>query len=359
MKYAVIDISSTGVSLLIAEGDKQLGIFSAIYKYCESIAVADYIEKHAISQRGVDILIEALKGMRLICKDKKVEECYCISTAAFRNVRNIEEIAKEIKSVTGLTINYLDGTTEAYCDYLSNRNYSVEQGRAVLIDIGGGSVEICDLQKNKKEDMGCLEFGPIKLCSKFNVDIYPTDEQDKEIKKYVRKKLDDNNIPQKHEFNCVVLVGSINESIYRTYMEFCKNEKLEKEFEYEKFKLFCRWLKTSPDRTRVIMEVAPEKINMLPTAAVLLKTLLKRFKPSKVLLSSNGVKEGYLALIKEEEQSPVDLSVDIVRSVGEPPKKNKKSAKSEKKEEVVVKLADGDKSEKEELKAEIKKEKKD
>ncbi|MDE7164281.1 MAG: hypothetical protein K2O04_02510, partial [Clostridiales bacterium] len=295
MKYAVIDLSSTGVSIVVAEGDKATGIFSAVYKDRTNIAVADYFDGHSISRRGIEKLIDALITARSTVKAMGVDECYCISTAALRNIDNIEEVAEKIRMRTGIVINYLDGVTEAYCDFLSNRKYMAYE-KVILIDIGGGSVELCDFKKERKDEMVCLDFGPIKLRNKYVVDIYPTDEQAKRIKKYVRKKSDEAELAGKSEFTTAVLVGSINDAIYATYSEYCEKEKLSTEFEYTKYKQFCKWLMTSSDRTRLIMKVAPEKIHVLPVAAIVLKEMLKRFKPNNVMISDCGVKEGYLSL---------------------------------------------------------------
>ena len=329
MKYAVIDLSSTGVSTVIAEGDKATGIFSAVYKDRTNIAVADYFDGHSISARGIEKLIDALINARSTVRAMGVDECYCISTAALRNIDNIEEVAEKIRMRTGIVINYLDGVTEAYCDFLSNRKYMAYE-KVVLIDIGGGSVELCDFKKDSKDGMVCLDFGPIKLRNKYAVDIYPTEEQAKHIKKYVRKKSDEADLPGKSEFATAVLVGSINDAIYAAYSEYCDKEKLSTEFDYINYKRFCKWLLTSSDRTRLIMKVAPEKIHVLPVAAIVLKELLKRFKPDSVMVSDCGVKEGYLSLVAMggEAGIPIDLNGEPVYTPEiQTPKRKKKSGK--------------------------------
>ena len=54
MKYAVIDLSSTGVSTVIAEGDKATGIFESIYKDRINISVIDYFDGKTVSRRGME-----------------------------------------------------------------------------------------------------------------------------------------------------------------------------------------------------------------------------------------------------------------------------------------------------------------
>ncbi len=308
MKYAVIDISSTGVSMIIAEGDRQSGIFETVYKDRNNIALTDYFDGRSISARGIDKLIDALITARSTAKAMGAGECYVVSTAVLRNVDNLEEVSQKIRMRTGLIINHLDGKTEAYCDLVSNRKYGAYD-KAVLVDIGGGSVELCDLKKADKSDMVCLEFGPIKLRNKYVGDIYPTEDEAKRIRKYVRKKSDEAGLAGKGKYSTVVLVGSINDAVCAATREFCEKKKLGEDFTYDKYGKFVKMLLTSSDRTRLIMKVAPEKINVLPVAAVILKELLKRFKPDSVVVSDVGVKEGYLALCLsgEEDGASIDL----------------------------------------------------
>ncbi len=308
MKFAVIDLSSTGVSTVIAEGDRATGIFEPMYKDRTNIAVADYFDGKSISPRGIEKLIDALISARSTVRAMGVEECYVISTAALRNIDNIEEVAVKIRMRTGIVVNYLDGRTEAYCDLVSNRKYAAF-GDVVLIDIGGGSVELCDLSNADKDDVTCLDFGPIKLRGKYVSDIYPTEDEAKRIKKFLRKKSDEAKLPRKNKFSTAVIVGSINDAIYATYREYCEKKKLGTEFSYDKYKKFVAYLLSSPDRTQLIMKTAPEKIHVLPIAAIVLKELLKRFKVDNIVISDTGVKEGYMALVATgaEEGIPVDL----------------------------------------------------
>lgn len=329
MKLSVIDLSSTGVSTVIAEGDATTGIFETVYKDRINIAITEYFDGHRISARGIEKIIDALISARSTVKAMGADECYVISTAALRNVDNLSEVAEKVRMRTGIVINHLDGKTEAYCDLVSNRRYAAYD-RVVLIDIGGGSVELCDFSKDRRSEMICLDFGPLKLRNKYVSDIYPTKDEAKQIKKFLRKKCDDANVPKKKKFSTAVLVGSINDAINAVYREFCEKKRLSGEFTYDAYKQFVDFLEGSPDRTRLIMKAAPEKINVLPVAALILKELLKRFKLDNILISDCGVKEGYLILVATgaEKAVPVDLAAPVPSYAPVAPPEKKKSDKA-------------------------------
>lgn len=170
MKYAIIDMSSSSISLLAAEGEKT---FDVILRERETISILHYMEGKNLSERGVEKLAEILNKMKDVCIKTGVEKCYVISTASMRNFENFEWVAEELKKRAAVNVNLLDGEEEAYCDLVSNARYKVLD-RAVLIDIGGASIELCDFSRRKAEALTCLDFGPIQLNGKFVKTFIPT-----------------------------------------------------------------------------------------------------------------------------------------------------------------------------------------
>lgn len=79
MKYAIIDMSSSSISLLAAEGEKT---FDVILRERETISILHYMEGKNLSERGVEKLAEILNKMKDVCIKTGVEKCYVISTAS-------------------------------------------------------------------------------------------------------------------------------------------------------------------------------------------------------------------------------------------------------------------------------------
>lgn len=120
MKYAIIDMSSSSISLLAAEGEKT---FDVILRERETISILHYMEGKNLSERGVEKLAEILNKMKDVCIKTGVEKCYVISTASMRNFENFEWVAEELKKRAAVNVNLLDGEEEAYCDLVSNARY--------------------------------------------------------------------------------------------------------------------------------------------------------------------------------------------------------------------------------------------
>ena len=297
MKYAVIDISSSSISMIVAEMNDR--VTEIIFRDRASLTLLHYLDGHDLSQRGIEKLIEAVSVMKDKCVSLGVDVAYLISTAALRAVTNFEEVGAAILNRTGLPVNAVDGQTEAYCDFIANRFYSAYES-AVLLDIGGASVEICDLSADDRSGMHSLDFGILTLHNKFVEKIQPDEDEAKRIKKYVARKLDKANVPGEGRFATVVMVGAAALALYDIYAEFAgAADGGERSMQYKKFKKLVDHLLTGRDRSKLILDVAPEKLYSVGIAAVVAKAVFRRFGAKDLLVSDRGVKEGYLQLVNE------------------------------------------------------------
>ena len=295
MKYAVIDISSSSISLTAADDKGGEPFFRAR----ESLTLLHYMDGHALSRRGIEKLIEAVLAMQEKCRSVGVDMLYLISTAALRAVLNIEEVHEEIFSATGIPLNFIDGETEAYCDYVANRSYGEAEGGAVLLDVGGASTEICDLSHEDREGLCCLDFGILTLRKKFVEKIQPGAEEAERIRKFLKKRFKKAGLPKKGAFDTIVLAGATNLALYAVYAEYTKTHTVgERVMDRKKFKKLTQHLLSGAGRAKLILDVAPDKLYAVGLAAVVAEALCKRFGAEKIVVSNKGVKEGYLELVR-------------------------------------------------------------
>lgn len=294
MKYSVIDVSSSSISMVVAANG---GTNEVVFKERAALSLTHYLEGDKLSARGMEKLAALLDHMKAVACAEGAQRCYVISTAALRHVANSEQIAAFVHEKTGLTINFIDEPTEAYCDYIANLSYR-SYDRAVLIDLGGKSIEICDLSKSEKAEMFGFEFGLVDLNRKFVGNIYPTEDEVKSIRKYLKKKFDAASLPEEGTFATAVLVGASAMAIYDIYADFAKADRTgARIIEYKKYKKLVKRLLEGADRSSLVLKNAPEKVYVIGAAAVALKVLFKRFGVETIIVSESGVKEGYLRLV--------------------------------------------------------------
>ena len=301
MKYAVADISSSSLSVIIAEicGTE----IEVTGKERESLSLLYYMDGKDLSRRGMEKLAAALAQMKSRLAEIGVGKCWLIATAALRHIGNFAEVTEFVRQRTGLIVNLIDGKSEAYCDYIANRCYS-SCDRAVLVDLGGKSMEICALGDGK-DGMVCFDFGLIDLYEKFADKIKPDENEAKDMGKYVRTRFDKAGLPEDGEYKTVVLVGQTCGSIHDMYKEFTDTDEGDGAKTMERKALFrlIKRLISGADRSRLILQTAPEKTHVILPAAVVLKKLIKRFDATNLIVSDYGVKEGYLSLMLDGKES--------------------------------------------------------
>ena len=178
MRYAVIDISASSLSLLVADINGEL---SVQFTDRETLSVLHYAEGRTLSERGIRKIAEGLKRLKNVALKYGAEKCYVISTASVRNFENYEEVERALKEYAGVELNLLSGEEEAFCDLTAN---SGAPEKSLLVDIGGGSIEVCDPAGTGSSAF--LDFGAIALKRKFVRHTHPSVEEAARIKKYAR-----------------------------------------------------------------------------------------------------------------------------------------------------------------------------
>ena len=99
MKYSVIDVSSSSISMIVAENG---GVNEVVSRERASLSLIHYLEGDSLSRRGIVKLAALLNHMKALAAAQGAERCYVISTAALRHVANSGEIAAFVRETTGL-----------------------------------------------------------------------------------------------------------------------------------------------------------------------------------------------------------------------------------------------------------------
>ncbi len=87
--------------------------------------------------------IEAVTRMAVLAAQLGVDRTVIVATSAVRDASNSAEFTKMVHAATGLELRILDGSEEARLAHLSARaHFDMEAGPTVVMDVGGGSVEL-------------------------------------------------------------------------------------------------------------------------------------------------------------------------------------------------------------------------
>ncbi len=298
MKIAVMDFSSTALSLLVAEASRDS--IEPVVGLRRTVSILDYMSrKGKLSERGVEKVVEAVTYLEEAAKKVGADHIILIATASMRMISNYSEVQEAVFRSTGLSFDILDGQQEAYADAEANREYA-SLGDALMLDIGGATAEIADLAEKDRENMFSIPVGPLTLCRRCS-SLYPDEKEAREMKKDVRKALSRELVYPGAEYGHIVLVGGNGDALYRVYADYYRlPESALRVMKRKKLKKLISHLLTSDDRSMLLIKNAPEKAHVLIPSAILACTVAKYFSADELIISDKGVKEGYLRLLMEE-----------------------------------------------------------
>lgn len=143
MRLGVLDVGSNTVHLLVVDahqGARPIPAFShkAELHFGEHLDSANRLTDECALQLRA-FVDEALR----IAEDKGVHEMLAFATSAVRDAANGDEILSKIEAQTQVAIRVLPGSDESRLTFLAARRwFGWSSGRMLVIDIGGGSLEI-------------------------------------------------------------------------------------------------------------------------------------------------------------------------------------------------------------------------
>ncbi len=143
-----------------------------------------------ISAKGMESVVEATVQAAREAARQRVDVLYPYVTSSVRDAPNRDEVIDRIEIAAGLRPQFLSGEDEASLTYLAARRwYGWSAGRLLLLDIGGGSMEIA-LGRDAEPDLAVsLPLGAGRLTREFLTADPPRRQEVKQLRRRVRDTL--------------------------------------------------------------------------------------------------------------------------------------------------------------------------
>lgn len=160
---AIIDIGTNSVRLLIAEKDEKEE-WKVLKKDLRSTRLGEGMTDKAFIGRGPEErTLQAIEEFTAAARLAGASEIYAYGTSIMRDAANGGEFSDEVTAATGIPVRILSGKEEAYYSYIGAAGTSGVV--TSVVDIGGGSTEICmgfgtDIGMRHSFKLGCVR------CSK-------------------------------------------------------------------------------------------------------------------------------------------------------------------------------------------------
>ena len=136
-------MGSNTVHLLVVDAHRGARPLPA-YSHKAELRLAELLdERGAIDEAGVDRLVATIADAMRVAEDKGVEDVLPFATSAVREAANSEDVLARVERDTGVRLAVLSGEDESRLTFLAVRRWSGwSAGRLLVLDIGGGSLEI-------------------------------------------------------------------------------------------------------------------------------------------------------------------------------------------------------------------------
>lgn len=144
MKYAVIDMGSNSIRLMIADVlDGELG---KVEKHLEMTRLGARVnETQKLTEKSMADTIEAVSKFKRMAESEKAIILGAFATSAVRDAENGQAFGKRVFEETGVKVNIISGAEEAELGFkgvCKGLGKALQTQRFVIIDIGGGSTEL-------------------------------------------------------------------------------------------------------------------------------------------------------------------------------------------------------------------------
>jgi exopolyphosphatase/guanosine-5'-triphosphate,3'-diphosphate pyrophosphatase len=143
VRLGVLDVGSNTVHLLVVDAHHGAAPLPA-HSHKSELRLAEHIvDGELIGRSGVETLVSFIVSAQQVAEDLGVTEVLAFATSAIREAANGDAVLAEVRERTGVDLVVLSGDHEARLTFLAVRRwYGWSSGRLLVLDIGGGSLEI-------------------------------------------------------------------------------------------------------------------------------------------------------------------------------------------------------------------------
>jgi exopolyphosphatase/guanosine-5'-triphosphate,3'-diphosphate pyrophosphatase len=311
-KLAVIDIGSNSIKMILVDyrDDKSFRIVDELketVRLGEGMNVSNFLKEDRMEKA-----LETLNLFKNLCDAVEVDKIIAVATAAVRAAENQQYFLDRVKKETELKVRVLSGEEEGYYDYWGVANsFDLEDG--LIMDVGGGSVELVHMKNRKVENSISFPFGALTVTEKFDLYEYNNKKKDKKVKKFLFEEFSKLDWLDKISDLPLIGVGGTIRNIAKIWQQkndypldilhyyILENHHVESVYEEVSDK--------SIEERKNISGLSKKRADIFIGACALVHYLMDYAAVSNLIISGKGIREGLVYNYLIDEQFP---SVDVL-----------------------------------------------
>lgn len=183
----MLDVGSNTVHLLVVDAHPGARPLPA-YSHKVAVGLAELLdESGAVGRNGESRLVRVVSEAMDVAEDKGVVDTVAFATSAIRDASNGVDVIARVREKTGADLHVLSGEDEARLTFLAVRRwFGWSAGRLIVLDIGGGSLEIASGIDEDPDVAVSLPLGAGRLTRDWFTADPPPDGEVKALRKHIR-----------------------------------------------------------------------------------------------------------------------------------------------------------------------------
>jgi exopolyphosphatase / guanosine-5'-triphosphate,3'-diphosphate pyrophosphatase len=307
---AIVDIGSNSVRLVVYSGATRIPSIIFNEKVMAGLG-AGVSDTGYMTDEAQERALAVLRRFRILTRQMGVRRVRAVATAAVREAENCAEFLKKVRAV-GFDAEILSGTDEAMMAGQGVLS-AIPDADGVVGDLGGGSLELVDISDGEVVESASLPFGVLRIAAL-------AEKGGNSLAKKVAKAVDVVDFRQRGRKRPFYMVGGSWRALARLDMLISDyplpithhyRMKPERPAQLQKAiaSLDLADLKSLPS-------LSVSRMPSLPHSNLLLKALVEELKPSELIVSSFGIREGLLYDDLDSRTRALDPLIEAAREAG-------------------------------------------
>lgn len=186
MTIAAIDVGSNAIRLVIGELD-HYGDIKILKKVREPVRLGqDVFATGHIPLKTREQAVNSFKKFHRLMLDHHVSRSKAVATSAVRESSDRDLLIHEIKKATGIEVEVIDGLKEGRLIFSAvESKLDLSERTSLLIDIGGGSVELTIADQGKAVTTQTFKLGTLRLLQKLK----EKGLKEKKMREFIRERM--------------------------------------------------------------------------------------------------------------------------------------------------------------------------
>ncbi|MFD4119203.1 Ppx/GppA family phosphatase [Streptomyces niveus] len=190
MRLGVLDVGSNTVHLLAVDAHRGARPLPA-HSHKTELRLAELLDADgAIGPEGVERLVATIAEALVAAEDKGCEAVLPFATSAVREASNADHVLARVKEETDVDLHVLTGDEEARLTFLAARRwFGWSAGKLLVLDIGGGSLEIAYGIDEEPDAVVSLPLGAGRLTAGWLPGDPPDPQDVRALRRHVRAQI--------------------------------------------------------------------------------------------------------------------------------------------------------------------------